>query len=134
MYMEWSDKYCTGIETFDGHHKRLFNLTNTLLDGLRENKGREAMGKVIDELIDYTDYHFKAEEEAFESSGYPDMEEQKKEHENLISQVKDFKERYEAGTALMTVEMLGFLKRWLENHIANADKKYGPFLSQKGIK
>jgi hemerythrin len=28
---------------------------------------------------------------------------------------------------------MNFLKDWLSNHIMNSDKKYGPFLTGKGV-
>jgi len=33
----------------------------------------------------------------------------------------------------MSVEVMEFLKDWLEKHILGTDRKYGPFLNDKGV-
>ncbi len=34
---------------------------------------------------------------------------------------------------IITIEVLHFLREWLENHLLGSDKKYGPFLNSKGV-
>jgi len=33
----------------------------------------------------------------------------------------------------ITLEVMNFLKDWLSHHILSVDKKYAPFLNEKGI-
>jgi len=34
---------------------------------------------------------------------------------------------------VVNVDLLNFLKSWLQNHILGTDKKYAPFLNGKGV-
>ena len=133
MYMEWTESYSTGIARFDDQHKKLFALVNALLDGIKDERRKEAMGEVLDELVQYTVSHFSEEEKEMMAHNYSGYDEHKKEHDELTSKVRDFRTRYKAGTALMTVELLGFIVNWLKTHIAGTDKKYAPFLIEKGV-
>ena len=136
-FMTWSDeKYSVNIKHLDGHHKRLFDLTNTLHDAMSRGEGRNVLSKIFSELVDYTVYHFRAEEELFQKYAYPDYLRHKKLHEALTKQVLEFKSRFDtdkSSGSLLAIETLSFLRNWLINHIQKEDKKYGPFLNAKGV-
>ena len=38
-----------------------------------------------------------------------------------------------SGNAMISMEVMDFLKDWLVNHIQGADKVYGPFFKSKEI-
>ncbi len=134
MRMEWDESYSVGISRFDEQHKKLFEIFNALIDSVREERQKEVMGEALEELLDYTVKHFGEEEREMEVHGYYEYDRHKKEHEELASQVKDFRTKFMAGTAPMSVELISFIMNWLKTHIAHSDKKYGPFLSGKGVK
>ncbi len=134
MRMEWDDSFSVGIPRFDDQHKKLFEILNTLIDGVREKRHKEIMGETLEELLDYTVKHFGEEEKEMETHGYYEYDRHKKEHEDLASQVRDFRTKFKAGTAPMSTELISFIVNWLKTHIAHTDKKYGPFLSQKGVR
>ena len=132
--MEWNASLSTGITVFDNDHKKLVALVNELYDAVSAGKGKDAMGKILDALIDYTKTHFAREEQYFAQHGYPDIAAHKKEHAGLTAQVLDVQKKYKAGsTSTLSLEVLNFLKNWLIKHIQGTDKKYGPFLNAKGV-
>ncbi|MBI3399334.1 MAG: hemerythrin family protein [Deltaproteobacteria bacterium] len=134
-FMVWEDnKFSVNINHLDVHHKRLFSLVNDLYDAMKGGKAKEVLGKILTELINYTVYHFGAEEELFQKYGYPEYRQHKKEHEDLTNQAKDLKDRFDKGEVVaLTMETMHFLRDWLNNHICGSDKKYAPFLNSKGI-
>lgn len=69
--LSWNDNFSVGVKAFDEHHHRLFDLLNGLLTAVENGTADE--GKLVaalKELIDYTDYHFKAEEDLLRKNGY----------------------------------------------------------------
>lgn len=135
--MTWRDEeYSVNISHLDGHHKRLFGLVNTLHDAMKQKETRDVLGKVFSELLDYTVYHFRAEEELFEKYAYPDYQSHKNEHEDLTKQALELKSKFDADKfrITLTMETMEFLRDWLNNHIRVVDKKYGPFLNSKGVR
>lgn len=63
---------------------------------------------------------------------YPGYDEHKKHHTQLVAQVQEFHQKFQAGAALST-ELMYFLKDWLNNHIKTVDQKYGQFFNGKGV-
>jgi hemerythrin-like metal-binding protein len=59
---------------------------------------------------------------------FPDFTKHKAEHDALIKQVAVFQGNYEAGRISMSIQVLQFLKSWLEHHIQERDQRYAPYL------
>lgn len=132
--MTWTDKLSVGVNVIDDDHKKLVNMVNELYDGITAGKGKEALAKILDELVNYTKIHFDREEQLFAKTGYPAAAAHKKEHDDLTKQVLDVQAKYKNGSvATLSLEVMNFLKNWLVNHIQGSDKKYGPHLNAKGI-
>jgi len=129
----WSRSYSVGVDGMDREHQRLIDIINNLYAAMRSGRSKEAIGSILDELVDYTRTHFAHEERLMQDAGFAGFEDQKRAHEALISQVKEIQIKYHAGTALGQ-EVMTFLKNWLVNHIQGMDKQYGPVMNKKGIK
>ena len=129
----WSRSYSVGVSQMDREHQRLIDIINNLYAAMRSGRSKDAIGTILDELIDYTKTHFAHEEKLMRDSNYSGFDEQKRCHESLVSQVVEIQQKYHAGTALGQ-EVMSFLKSWLINHIQGLDKKYGPVMNKKGIK
>ncbi len=134
VFMEWSDDLETGITEIDNQHRRLVSMVNEFYRAFKKGVDRSYIGKLLQELIEYTDYHFKTEEYYFDKFGYPEAEVHKQIHRKLVEQVLEFKKKFDEGKADISYELLNFLKDWLLNHIGKTDKKYADFLKSKGLK
>jgi hemerythrin len=129
----WNEAYSVKIKKFDDQHKQLISMLNTLHDAMREGKGKDVLEKVVAGLVDYTKRHFADEESFMKQYGYPDYEKHKKEHNLLTVQVSDLQKDYSEGKAVLTTQVMMFLKDWLQEHIKGTDKTYGPFFNGKGV-
>jgi len=123
-----------GIPTCDGHHKNLFAIINEFYDAMKAGKGSVVLGPILDRLLQYTNTHFSAEEAKMMQHGYPNYSQHKLAHEDLIRQLKDFKEKVAQGQIGTTIPVLNFLQGWLTNHIKGVDKQYRAFFEAKGVK
>jgi hemerythrin-like metal-binding protein len=132
-FLTWTDNLSVEIPKIDEQHKKLVELVNTLHDAMRAGHGKDILGKVLAELIDYTGYHFKTEEEAFARFGYPQADEHKKQHDALVKTALDLKGKMDSGEMMVTVETLNYLSGWVTNHIMKEDKLYTPFLKGKPV-
>jgi hemerythrin len=132
--MTWNNSLSVGIAVIDEDHKKLVAMVNQLYDAVQAGHGKDALGKTLDGLIDYTVMHFAREEKFFQETGYPDAVAHKKEHADLTKQVLDVQAKYRSGaTSTLSLEVMTFLKNWLVKHIQGSDRKYGPHLNGKGI-
>ena len=132
--IEWKDEFSVGISSIDAQHTKLIQIINKLYDGMMRGSGRNILGSVLDELDQYTKTHFSLEERLMNAHGFPGYRRHKEEHDKLAAQVDEFVNAFDAGKKQLTMEVLMFLKSWLENHILGTDKRYSAFLIEKGVR
>ena len=134
-YLEWDEKYSVGIKTMDNHHKKLFNIINKLHRGVGSGSTTEVLRKVLSELIDYTKYHFKAEEHLMRKYKYPELLSHIERHNVLIEAVQDLQQLFDEkkGELIILIKLQVLFRNWLINHILYHDKNYGSYLNSKGI-
>lgn len=132
--MRWDSSLQLGIGQIDDQHKQLVAMINDLHRAMKRRQTLEIMGGILERLVNYTVYHFGNEEKLFQKHGYPEYEQHKKIHETLVGKVIEFKSKIDRGDSTISMELMDFLKDWLVNHIKGTDKKYVPFLQEKGVK
>lgn len=133
QYLSWDDELSVGVESIDHDHKKLINLINTLQTAVMYPSGESYERKALKEIVDYTVYHFKREEELMKECDYPDFESHKKTHEAMISKVNEYLDAYEKNSEGAICDITRFLKTWLIEHIAGTDQQYSPYMQKKGI-
>jgi methyl-accepting chemotaxis protein len=126
----WDDSIATGIELIDDQHKELIALINRLNGAMQQGKGKAVLGDILDEVGRYATFHFGQEEALFDKYGYPEVEDHKAVHRDLLGQAGDFIERFQSGQIGMSHDLFFFLKDWLVNHIKGVDTRYVPFLKE----
>jgi hemerythrin-like metal-binding protein len=124
----------TGIGEQDTQHKKLIDLINQLNDAMQAGHGADVLGKVLNELVNYTVFHFGYEEKLMGQHKYEDTPAHKAEHTKFVQTVGDFKKKFDSGNAVITVEIMNFLRDWLTSHIMKTDKKLGQSLNKLGVK
>ena len=130
--IKWRDSYNTGIDTVDEEHKKLVDLIEAMYTSIRDKEPKEAVEKVLTEIVEYTQIHFNNEEALMEEKEYPALEAHKTEHQSLIDEVGEYKERLLADFPDGRQELYRFLREWLVSHIMDSDKAFGVYASEKG--
>ncbi len=131
--VEWKSAYATNIAEVDAQHKRLVGFVNELHDAITHGKGQSALSKILNELVDYTVYHFGTEEKLFDKYDYPESELHKQQHKGLVEQVAAVKDKFDSGEKVLTIDVMNFLRDWLHDHILGSDVHFGPYLNGKGV-
>jgi methyl-accepting chemotaxis protein len=132
--MSWSAGLSVNITQIDDQHKKLIGMINELHKAMKLKKSNSAMGSILDRLADYTVTHFATEEKLFAQYGYPEEKAHVELHRKLVAQVVDIQKKFKSGNAMISMELMAFLKDWLVNHIQGTDKKYSSFLREHGVK
>lgn len=132
-FVRWSPEFAVNVKEFDAHHKTLFALVNKLYQAMRSGSTDEHLKSVFDELLDYTGYHFSAEEAAFERFGYPQCDTHKVQHAELVQEATRLRADLEAGKSMVAVEVMEFLRDWLTRHIKGCDRLYSEFFQDKDV-
>ena len=131
--IEWNDSLSIGIDLIDEQHKMLIQRLNDLSKAVEMKQGETEIMKTLEFMIDYTDFHFSAEEKHMTEQEYPGLDYQQKQHkefkDTLRQIVEDFEE--EGPTRSLVTSINTFLFNWLVNHIKEVDLKFGGFLKKQ---
>jgi hemerythrin len=128
---QWKEDYLVGQPEIDTQHKKLFQLADQLHAAMTAGKGKDVLTKTLGDLVDYTKRHFAAEEKLMQKANYPEYLQHKAYHDKLTAQVVQFQTEFAAGKSVVTIQLLQFLKDWLQHHIGETDRKIAAFLSQQ---
>ena len=131
--IKWDDSCRVGVKELDEQHKNLFAICNRLIHLVTENREEEIGHETIEELIDYTEKHFRREEELMTKAGYPASEEHREEHKQMMNDVLLFKSNYLARN-LDQSAVSQFLIEWILHHVKGVDRDYIGQMKQAGIR
>lgn len=125
------EKYMLGQRMIDDDHRELFRILeecfNIYGDKLIVDKYDKIMD-VIEELKDYTEYHFNKEEEVMLNAKYNKFFSHKVQHIEFIKKLDeiDFK-KIDIDQNEEVRGILNFILKWLEDHILYTDKLFVKF-------
>ncbi len=128
----WKESYATGINAMDNEHQKLIAQINLLYSAIRDKQADSVIAEVLSTLEQYTIEHFQHEEKLMSDYQYPDLQEHKVKHQDLIGSLQQIKEQENLKTDERAKELMRFLRSWLMSHIIGTDKAYGPFLESRG--
>lgn len=128
-YLKWSDKYSVNVAEIDEQHKKLFSLVNRMYDAMHAGKGRDMIEAIIAEFVDYTDYHFKAEEALLRRNAYPDYDDHKQMHDRLVRDARRIEEAFDSGNTPTAIEVMLIMTNWLNMHILEQDRKFKSYVA-----
>ncbi len=125
LMLKWKKDYETGIEFIDEQHKMLFEIGNKAYGLFRNDFCLDKYDKIIDiinELKEYTVFHFSAEEEYLLKVGYKGFFAHKVEHEDFIKKFDEIDySRIDQGQNEYIIELLDFISNWIKEHILERD-------------
>ena len=120
----WYKKYSVNNEELDNHHKKLFAILNKMYDSCLPANSAECAASIIEELIEYTDYHFTAEEKYMADKGYKEIDEHRQQHRYFLDKLLGLRNCEHKDDYDYKKEIMVLLGDWLLKHITVEDKKY----------
>lgn len=125
-FIQWTPSFSVGNPVLDADHRKLIDILNQIYDAWITHSSTLELGRLFDELMDYTDHHFSREESKLAARDYEDLDRHHAAHERLRELVHAFRSRHLAGLKAdaLTEDMAKFLKSWLMDHILEEDLKY----------
>ena len=125
--MNWKNEYSVGVAKFDDGHVIILNLIDTYLTQSDSGLDLKTVRFIIDQLGDYSQSHFKAEEEYMTEIGFPRMEDHRRRHHEMLDQLTYIRDQCEKGEVSVVEVTAKFLHDWWNNHILIEDMAYKRF-------
>jgi hemerythrin-like metal-binding protein len=126
----WNSSYSVNVKRCDEDHKKLFALINDLHGAMQSGKGNQVIEKVVQELEDYTRFHFAGEEALMAKTQYPGLVAHQVEHQKFVQALVKLRKE---GITGQSISLLAFLNDWLINHIKRIDQRYSAHLNANGV-
>lgn len=128
--INWSSKYSVGIGIIDEQHKRIILMINKIIKEKDANTNSEVISELITRMMQYSQEHFKTEENLLIEHDYPYFETHKSEHTAYNKKTVAFTIATPAGIEDVPQNMKEFLITWWKKHILVEDMKYKDFFSK----
>lgn len=132
--LEWSAALSVGVASIDEQHRTLFELLDAFQRANTEDREMALRREIVGDLIDYTKIHFAFEETLLSRHAYPDLGVHRGAHEKLAAQVEEYAAAANQGAGPLGAELYFFLRTWLNGHILGSDRRYAPYLNQRGVR
>ncbi len=133
--IQWDPSLSIGVTLIDEQHQMLVQRLGDLGRAIDSSQGEARISEMLNFMIEYTDFHFSAEEAHMAAHAYPGLAAQQKQHKafkGMLRQlVDDFRE--EGATKALATSINVFLTNWLIQHIQGVDAELGTFLNEKGV-
>lgn len=120
----WKNDYSVGVELLDEHHKNLFRIFNSLYENTMHSKEVEHVLPIIDELQEYTEYHFLAEEQYMRELDFRGTDDHILKHRDFVGRIRSLYSQYRSDDLEVTIELIVVLGNWLLHHVLEEDRKY----------
>src|SRR5699024_1123349 len=125
MRAEFDETLVTGNDMIDSQHKELIARINQLLESCEDGQGKIKAVKMLDYLLDYTEFHFDAEEKLQEEIEYPGIKEHKEKHaecKQAVGELQEMLEEEEGPTDAFVTQVQNNVVDWLYDHIKGFDR------------
>ena len=133
LKIEWVKEFETGIKSIDEQHKKWIDIINKLTYAIEHNEEESELGKIFNELIEFTRYHFAYEEKYMDQFGFELKEEHKVVHNEFISRLLSVFNKYIKGDITAAIELMDLLINWVIKHVTKTDRTYIELFKSKGL-
>lgn len=131
-FLSWRKEYRVGVARIDEEHHYLFDLINAFHDEHCGAADGSALARILNQLVQYAEQHFRHEEAVMEENEYPAYAEHCALHEELYLTIFRLSEQQSAGAVHVDIETVRFIRSWLVEHIVQHDLRFADYLARKG--
>ena len=127
----WDDSYRIGVEAIDKDHMHIVSLMNILNHG---HLNAEELERAVEDLIAYTEYHFRREEAVMKVCQFPGLAHHCKLHRKVSEQIgfleAEWRRERDMGMLIKLQELLQSI--WLD-HIVREDADIAEFTAGREV-
>jgi len=121
--IEWKSHYSVGVEAVDHEHRELIDLINELHEKLVAGAEEPDVAAFLGEIFRGISAHFALEEKFMREHRYDQLDEHKQAHEQLLEDIRDIMDGYEADPVASSRELSTRLDDWFTQHFKTHDAR-----------
>lgn len=120
----WKPEYSVNDAVLDEHHRELFSVINVVYENVMNSREIDCVLPKIDQLSEYTNYHFAAEEQYMREKGFPGIEDHVAQHREFTHTIETLRASYNNNDLEVSRDLIIVLGEWLLQHVLKEDRKY----------
>jgi hemerythrin len=120
----WKPEYSVNEATLDRHHQQLFAVLNSVYENVMNSPELDSVVPKIDELSNYTKYHFSTEEQYMRDHGFPEIDDHIVKHREFTHTIDALRTSYHNNDLEVAKDLIVVLGEWLLQHVLKEDLKY----------
>lgn len=130
--LNWKKSFEIGHEEIDQQHKNLFAIYNTLYDEVINGAANsdEIKLEILEEVLEYTCFHFSCEEGLMREIGYPQVSRHWRLHKDFENRIYQFYRVKSSDIFVLNSEVFKIIEQWLLEHILKEDQLIGMHLNR----
>lgn len=121
--IEWKNHYSVGVLAVDHEHRELIELINQLHEDLLAGTREPAVTAFLGEIFRAISAHFALEERFMCEHRYDQFNEHKQAHEQLLEEIRDIMDGYEADPEAVSKQLSNRLDAWFTLHFKTHDAR-----------
>lgn len=122
----------TGIAEIDQEHALELQIVRSIQSALDASDAAK-VSELFQQLEDFTNAHFLAEQLLMRLHAYPGYEAHQEEHDRLMTELKALSNDIQANVSQNPADDAERLERWLVDHMLSSDQALADYLKQQGV-
>ena len=120
----------TGIDEMDREHALELQIVRAIQQALASDE-RSELPQLLEQLEDFTNAHFLAEQLLMRLHAYPGFEAHQREHDDLMEELKQLGQELLSEDSAKSAQVAENLERWLITHIQSEDQALAEYLKSR---
>ncbi len=117
----------------DQEHALELQIVRSIQTALADSDG-DKVDELLQQLEDFTNAHFLAEQLLMRLHAYPGYEAHQEEHDQLMTELHELSQNLRSDNSLNPAKEAENLERWLLTHIQSSDQALAEYLKQQDPK
>jgi len=132
-YFEWDSSYSVHIEELDMQHQKLIQMINQFHESIQHSIDNNSIKSIILNMKQYALIHFDREETYMKKYEYPGIADHVAVHEKFLKKIEEVEQKIKIENHNIAVEIVEYLKHWLNDHILIEDKQYADYYKKNKL-
>ena len=122
-----------GLNIIDSQTKKWTEHINKFYADFKRKAAPKSILQSLDELIDYTGYHFGFEDKYLKDFNYSKYDEFKQNHDTFMSTLQTHRAEYAEGENIAIIKAITFIKSWMSNYKSTIDAEFISLFKSHGL-
>jgi hemerythrin-like metal-binding protein/PAS domain S-box-containing protein len=122
-----------GLNIIDTQTRKWIEAINKLYGDFKRKSAPKVVLQSLDEMIDYTGYHFGFEEKYLKDFNYPRYDEFKLTHDQFIGTLQANRSNYANGESISLIKIIIFIKSWMASYRSMLDEDFVRMFKANGL-